>query len=75
MLEKLNSKQLQVVWTTRELSRIFHVSHMIIYIYIYNVTKRLGKISKAGKWALSPTRFVGNQQSTVCDLLCFTALL
>ncbi|VUZ51389.1 unnamed protein product [Hymenolepis diminuta] len=76
MIKKLNSEQLQVaidensICNNRELSKIFHVSH----ITTYGEMKKLGwKVPKAGRCAPPPTRFVRNQQATSCNLLCFTA--
>ncbi|VUZ39982.1 unnamed protein product [Hymenolepis diminuta] len=72
MLQKLNSEQLQAAidenatYTTRELSKIFTISrHMTIYREMETL-----------RWEIVRTwemRFVRNQQTTVCDLLCFTS--
>ncbi|KAM3174760.1 hypothetical protein ACTXT7_009890 [Hymenolepis weldensis] len=58
MLKKTNSEQLEVTidentTCTRELSKTFNVSpHMTIY---REMKRREDKVSKAGKWAPTPT--------------------
>ncbi|VUZ39985.1 unnamed protein product, partial [Hymenolepis diminuta] len=71
LLKKLNSKQLQAAidenatCTTRELSKIFTISrHMTIYREMEILRWEIVRTWEMG--------FVRNQQTTVCDLLCFT---
>lgn len=66
--KKLNSEQLQAAidgnptCTTRELSKTFNVSHMTIY----REMKRLGKVSKAGKWVPHELSEINRQQRVTC---------
>ncbi|VUZ52588.1 unnamed protein product, partial [Hymenolepis diminuta] len=75
--QKLKSEQLQVhigenpTCTIRELSKTLNVScHMTIY-------REMKKIAWESliDWEMAPlsTRFVRNQQTIACDILCFTA--
>ncbi|VUZ56804.1 unnamed protein product, partial [Hymenolepis diminuta] len=68
-VQKLNSDQLQIAidenptCTTRELSKTFHVSR---HMTIYRGMKRIGKVSKAGKWVPHNLSEINKQQRVTC---------